>query len=791
MDVDSGTNAVAGNPSRLHLAAVFGLSAATLAFEILLLRLFEFSHWHYFAGFAVALALLGFGAAGTTLAALGRKPVDWGDRWFLAGLLTTALGLYAALAVQAHVALRPIFAGWDARELGKLLLVDVMAFVPFYGAGLAIGQVFVRWPHRTRALYAANLLGSGVGSAGASLLLAFASVTSALAIVGLLLLALGLWLSLAQRERAAAGMFVIAFAGVLPFSVPPPEPRVSDFKALARVRELPDVRVLAAAPGLDGELTLFRSESLRYAPGLSLAWPEPAPVVDVAIIGGDVEVPLPRAFPLGAPHASASLAGLPFVLRPHCRVLVLGASAWQTPGLGSGAETLTWVEPDERLLELARLRGALPPRYTLVADNPYRHLARTAARYDVIVADRAYDGGDAASEDYLFTVEGIALALRRLAPDGLLIVPLRLQLPPRHLPRVLTTIREALERQGAAAPGAHVAALRGLQTQLLLVAAAPLARADRDALRAFARQWQFDFDWLPDVTAAETNRYNRLEAPVFHATARAILTGEGSLPHDATWFATDAARLRQPYLWRSLLWKRAPDFIATLGPRGLSYLDWSLLFSAATVAFVTVAAFLLILAPLGRLPAIAPPLSRAGVAGYFGLLGLGYMLVEIAVFQRAILFCDRPVLAASVVFAAFLIGSGIGSATAPEARVRRTTVRIFGIVAMTLVMVAIALFVAADALLVPSLPLRLALVTLLILPLAFAMGRPFPWALRQLGDQPRWIPWAWAINGFASVAAAAAAPLVSVHWGQPMTLLAGLVCYLAAMAVALRWTSAP
>ena len=83
----------ADRPSWLHLAALFGLSAATLAFEILLLRLFEFSHWHYFAGFAIALALLGLGAAGTTLALLGAGPQRWGDGWFLGGLLTAALCL--------------------------------------------------------------------------------------------------------------------------------------------------------------------------------------------------------------------------------------------------------------------------------------------------------------------------------------------------------------------------------------------------------------------------------------------------------------------------------------------------------------------------------------------------------------------------------------------------------------------------------------------------------------------------------------------------------------------------
>jgi hypothetical protein len=60
--------------------------------------------------------------------------------------------------------------------------------------------------------------------------------------------------------------------------------------------------------------------------------------------------------------------------------------------------------------------------------------------------------------------------------------------------------------------------------------------------------------------------------------------------------------------------------------------------------------------------------------------------------------------------------------------------------------------------------------------------------LHQLADRPRWVPWAWGINGFASVAAAAAAPLISVEWSQPVTLGLGGFCYAAAAAIAMRWS---
>ncbi|HEV2037084.1 MAG TPA: hypothetical protein VGQ96_00640, partial [Candidatus Eremiobacteraceae bacterium] len=189
-------------------------------------------------------------------------------------------------------------------------------------------------------------------------------------------------------------------------------------------------------------------------------------------------------------------------------------------------------------------------------------------------------------------------------------------------------------------------------------------------------------------------------------------------------------------------------------------------------------------------PAILPPLSRLSVAAYFTMLGIGYLLIEIAVLQRVILFTGQPVLAASIVFAIFLIGSGVGSAMAPEARTRRAALLMFAAIGIGFAIAATALWLATDVLLEPPMTPRLTLVIMLTLPLAWAMGRPFPWALRQLADQPRWVPWAWAINGFASVAAASLAPLISVHHGQPATLAGGLLCYVVAMTVALRWTTA-
>ncbi|HSH41513.1 MAG TPA: hypothetical protein VK973_05235, partial [Arenicellales bacterium] len=762
-------------PPRGRLALLFAVSAGMLAFEVLLVRLFEFSHWHHFAGLTISLALLGMGAAGSYLALRRRPAAGDGDGPMVAGAAIQAGGTLAVLALHSQVALRPLFAAWDLRELGLLLLVDFAAFVPFFGAGLVIGHAFSRWPGASPRVYAANLFGSGAGSLAASVLLTFMDVGAAMALVALLPAAGLLLVALRPPARTAAASGVLLGAVAIAAVLHPPAPAVSDFKALSGALEPADARIIEQHPGMPGRLSVVRSQSQRFAPGLSLAWSAPVPSSDAVIIGSDELIPMPVAFPAPTDHIAASLVGLPLRLRPGGDVLVLGTSAWQTQ-VAAASRALTWVEPDGRLLELAARRGLARPAVRMVEDGAYRYLAAGKRRFDLISLDAAFAGGDSASEDYLLTRQGLAAALGRLNSGGLLALPLELSVPPRRFPRGLATLRAALASAGAERPGRHIAALRGMQSILLMASPAPMAAGDLAQIRRFAERWRFDLVWLPDMAESEANRYHRLDAPIFHRAARAMLEG-GVPPAAALWFHTGAADASRPYFWRNLSWQRIPDFLRAMGhQRALSYLDWSLLLTAASAVLVVLLAAVLILAPLGRLPPSPGTFSRASVALYFACLGLGYMLLELAVFQRAILFLGEPVLTAALVFAVFLVGSGVGSAGAPTTAGRRDAARVFLPIAAGLALCVVVLWPLADTILaVPRTP-RMVLLAAALAPLTWAMGRPFPWALSQLAGQGRRVPWAWAINGFASVVAAALATLVSVQWGQPVTAAAAVAC---------------
>jgi hypothetical protein len=81
-------------------------------------------------------------------------------------------------------------------------------------------------------------------------------------------------------------------------------------------------------------------------------------------------------------------------------------------------------------------------------------------------------------------------------------------------------------------------------------------------------------------------------------------------------------------------------------------------------------------------------------------------------------------------------------------------------------------------------PARILVSVALIAPLAVLMGMPFPLGLRRVAtDAPGFLPWAWGINGFASVLSAVLATLLAIHFGFSAVIAIAILLYAAAAAL--------
>jgi hypothetical protein len=172
---------------------------------------------------------------------------------------------------------------------------------------------------------------------------------------------------------------------------------------------------------------------------------------------------------------------------------------------------------------------------------------------------------------------------------------------------------------------------------------------------------------------------------------------------------------------------------------------------------------------------------------YFIFIGAGYVLIQVALIQKFVLFLGHPTYALTVIIFSMLISSGVGSFFSRRLVGKASDSR------LSTVLLAVAAAVSALAFLASPisesgvgwpLGLKIAVTVGLVAPAGFLMGMPFPIGLARLGAlYPRAVRWAWALNAAASVLGSAAAIFFAIYLGLRATVLLGAALYLGALAV--------
>jgi hypothetical protein len=231
-----------------------------------------------------------------------------------------------------------------------------------------------------------------------------------------------------------------------------------------------------------------------------------------------------------------------------------------------------------------------------------------------------------------------------------------------------------------------------------------------------------------------------------------------------------------------------PEVLALRSVGGAGLIEWGYLIVVTTLVQAIVAGGLLILLPLSRIKGDWTGGVRYGT--YFFLLGLAFLFVEIAFIQKFTLFLSHPLYAVAVVLASFLVFAGSGSAYSTRIAertgapgLRPVSIAVAGIVGIAVVYLLV-LPPLFDRLIGMADELRILVSVALIAPLAFFMGMPFPLGLRRVAAEASdFVPWAWGINGFASVVSAVLATLLAIHFGFTVVIGLALLLYVAAAAL--------
>ncbi|MBI2310917.1 MAG: SAM-dependent methyltransferase [Betaproteobacteria bacterium] len=797
--------------------AIALISAAALGYEVLLTRLFSITLWHHFAYMIISAALLGYGASGTFLVLARSRLETRFDAAFVASAATFGLSIAPSFLLAQRISFNPLELFWDPRQALYLLGLYLVLFVPFFCAGTCTGLAFSRFRGRIHRVYAADILGAGAGSLGIVLaLFAFPPVQALtlLSALGLLAAAIA-----ALETRSGFVQFAALLAGAGLMAAIPAESwielRPSPYKELSQTLQVAGARVVARHSSPLAQITVVESPRVpfRHAPGMSLASPaEPAPQLAVFSDGEGLN-PLTRFDGDLAPLAYLDYltSALPYHLKREPRVLVLGAGAGADvlQALYHRSPRVDAVELDPQVVALLRgqfagyagrlyerpeLRVHVAEARGFVAGSPERYDLIQVALVDAFSVASA--GLHALSESYLYTVEALQDYLGHLQPDGLLAVTRWVTLPPRDTLKLFATAVAALKRSGLPHPERRLALIRGWKTATLIVKNGEFNEREIAALRAFCRTRSFDPAYFPGIAPDETNRYNRLDESYFYDGATALLSPRRDAFIEGYKFHIEPATDDRPYFFRFLRWRSLPEILALKDRGGLPLLEWGYPVLAVALAQAVAAGALLILLPLPRIRG-ETGMRRGRVAAYFLGIGLGFMFLEIAFIQKFILFLAHPLYAVAVVLCAFLVFAGLGSllsrsvVTALERatdRPLRWVAAAIGAFALAYIFVLPPLF--RELMGLPGLS-KVAISVAAIAPLAFLLGLPFPTGLARVGREAEaLIPWAWAVNGCASVVGAVLAALLAVHLGFTVVVILAVVLYLLALGVAFEGTAA-
>ncbi len=775
------------------------LSAGTLAYEILLVRIFAIEHFHHFAYMAISVAMLGFGTSGTLLALAGRPANTTLERWFWWSTQATVISLVASPALVHLVALDATQLVWDSSQWFRLAAIYLLLALPFGVGALAILLGLTVEREHPGRLYGANFIGSGLGAALAVGILAYIFPQRALAVPALLAAigALAATPRSATRQLASMSAWILAALAVFVFITPLWRIEVSPYKGLPQVAAFPDARRVRERTSPVGWLVATRADAFHFAPGLSLGFqgefPEQTAVfVDGELVGATVDQ--------AADSNTARLldwlpSALPYALGAPGSVLVVAAGGGTEVhnALAHGARVVTAVELHPDLVELAGSAFArLPERSEVhwVVGDARSFVARTTEKFDLIMLPPAGGFGTSVAgvhslnEDFLHTLDAYSNYLEHLTPQGILAITRWLTLPPRESVRVILTMAKALRGSAAGVVGSKLVVARSWGTATVLAKPSGFDEAEVTLLRSWAETRLFDLDWYPAM-AAPISTFHLLEGAPLHRAAVAAAHGADSLANFVSGYPFDVSPVKdsRPYPHHFLRISSLPRLIMSDRGGWLPYAEWGPLALIATLLQSAVFAGLFML-----LPAVTTGAKRLGTkwwptVGYFTAIGVAYLAAEIAAIQQIGLLLGHPIYGVAVVLASFLVCSGIGSIWSD--RLNPSSVQLAaGLLAAMLVLLGAALLSLVHLLQAASLTIRAAGAAVLLAPLAYLMGLPFPLGLRLFAraDSKR-IAWAWAANGFASVVAAPLAALIALEAGSRALFFLAAIAYCLAMAL--------
>ncbi len=759
----------------MYLGVAF-TTLSTLILELSLTRIFSVVFFYHFAFLAISIALFGLGAGGV----FSYVVASWrGDIYFKLGTLAV-VNSFVVVGCLIFILSRTVM------DNSALAAVFFASALPFFFSGTVVSLAVAEAIQRVDRVYFFDLLGAAGGClALVPLLNQFGGPNTVLATSVLFAVSAAIWYNLAGtvRGRVAAVALALGFVALIVYNwklhpidihyakgMPLPKEQFVQWNSFSRI---------GLVTGSDWASILIDADASTYIPHF-----------DLDHLGSAEKEKLLSQGP-----------GFPYVLRPGAKTLIIGpGGGWDVSrAIGSGSKDVTAVEINpiiadtimrERFPNLSK-RLYFRPEVRLFVEDGRSFVRRSQEKYQVLQATlvdtwaSTAAGAFALSENNLYTTDAFRDYLEHLTDDGLMAFTRWGFDPPRESLRLLSLARAALAELGESDPARHVMVVREDAQKLngwgaqdtVVIFRKPVSSADIS--RALA------------ASGAGTGSLQRVYIPgekQDNAFAQFLLSPDPEKFLTDYQFDVSPVGDDRPFFFYTVQSRDLMRYLIAPGEAEDSKINHAVPLLIELLGVSVLATVVILALPPLLLRARLP--MEKGLRGfllYFVCLGAGYIMIQVALIQKFILFLGHPTYALTVIVFSMLVWSGLGSFYSRRlirgAHRSRLIITLIGVAAAVSVIAFAASPISEFGVGWP-LEAKILVTVCLIAPAAFLMGIPFPTGLTWLETRfPQAVRWAWALNAASSVLGSAAAIFLAIHIGLRATVLVGAGLYLCALSV--------
>jgi spermidine synthase len=747
------------------------ISAAVISFEIISTRISSVIFVNNYAFIILSLAILGLGC-GAIYSYYRIKNKQPSELINVIAKLIFFIGISFSLFITAIIKF----------NITNPFVYFFLLFLPFFFAGIFYAQLFKYYADHSFKLYASDLSGAAIGSVGTIGIFSLFTAPNAILFLSLLIFSSALSFSISRyKKNKIIGFYsvIVLFLILLLFN--------SNANILGKVPigEFPEKDFYYVYPDAANISQILESKWSIHGRSDLVAYSNQDQVRQLFIdgsagtqmyrFGGDVKNFSPLLYNMLMRHTTTiPLLFLRDYEKDNMLVIGPGGGKEVLTGLLDGISDITGIEINPDFVDIVKkyrnFNGGIYtdfPNVKILIQEGRHYIKKSDKQFDLIVmalpSTEQLQSIDnfAMNENYLLSVEALKDYMNIITPEGRMIFTVHNRW---ELIRLIVTALTAFKEEGISYKDAinHFLIVSQDYAPTVVIKKEAFTQSDIVYIKSIISKIPKE---LPPVTYLP---YNLKEAKNLRENQLLKSIEEGMSLKD--YISNDpydisAVRDDSPYFYKV--------------NRGIpnDYL-WLLIGVFLFNLIVILIPYSMIHKKIKKADAKALTLPLI----IFVCIGAGFMILEVSLFQKLILFLGSPTISLSILLGSLLVGMGIGSFYGKKIFSENIRKRLY-IISLLIVSSGVILFILypfiLNKLLIYNQALRSIVCFLMMVPFGFLLGIPFPSAIQLLKQEhlEKYIPWMYGINGTMAVLGSVTAVILAMVFGFTVSFYVGLSLY--------------